>query len=178
MKQSEKKLAIVFVFLLAIIGGLVLFQQLQGWSVRLNSQDTQLNLKEQEAGILMDQGPLWQEREAWLNAHQPPLVSELEADEQLKETVKKKAAEAGVQVLGNQLQPPVKGPYYEQHGVTLTVTGDLKAVMRWVYSLQSPTEFRVVPSIKITPDKKDPSKVVCAIQFWKWYSPDSTKNAS
>jgi len=64
MKQSEKKLAIVFVFLLAIIGGLVLFQQLQGWSVRLNSQDTQLNLKEQEAGILMDQGPLWQEREA------------------------------------------------------------------------------------------------------------------
>ena len=178
MKQSEKKLATVFVLLLAIIGGLMLMQQLQGWGKRLSSQDTQLNMKEQEADALLQQKSLWQQRDAWLSTHQPPVITELAADEQLKETLNKKATESGLQVNASQLQPPVKGPYYEQHGVTLTVSGDLKSVMRWVYSLQSPTEFRVVPSINISPDKKDPTKVVCAIQFWKWYSPELAKNAS
>ena len=178
MKSSEKRLAIVFGFLLAIMGGMVITQQLQSWGGLLIRQESQLRSKEQAAQLLLEQGALWQERDTWLNAHQPPLVTQLEADEQLKDTLNKKAAEAGVQVVSSQLQPPVKGPYYEQHGVTLKVTGDLRAVMHWVYSLQSPTDFRVVPAINIIPDAKDPTKVNCAIQFWKWYSPDTTKNAS
>jgi hypothetical protein len=96
------------------------------------------------------------------------------ADTELLESLLVKAQAAGVSVVNKQFQEQVKNEFYQQAGVTLTVKGDLSNVFRWIYSAQSPSEFRVVPYLKVTPDKDDPAKVVCAVQFWRWYQPTKT----
>ncbi len=107
--------------------------------------------------------------------HQPVAQNDLDADNELFESLLAKAQAAGVSVVTKQFQEQVKTEFFQQAGVTLTVKGDLSNVFRWIYSVLSPGDFRVVPYLKITPDKDDAAKVVCAVQFWRWYQPPSAK---
>jgi len=171
MKASEKRLAMVFALLVAVIGGLVLVQKLKSWQISLKLREEAAALEKIGNDELLADSEEWRARNTWLKENQPQAKSDLEADSELMNTLLSQAQKAGVTVLNKQFLEAVKGEFYDQHGVTLTVKGDVPGVFRWIYSVQSPTNFRVVPSLKITPDKDDPAKVTCAVQFWCWYQP-------
>jgi hypothetical protein len=177
MKASERRLLTIFVCLLAVVGGVVLAKQLQTWSRLIDRQKIELQAQSMEGDMLLSQGDTWKQKEKWLLEHQPQAASDLEADETLMSTLSSKLREYGLQVV-KPAQPltPVKNVYASEHGIAITVKGDLPAVFRWIYSIQSPAEFRVVPTVKITPDAEDATKVVCVIEFWRWYRPALANN--
>ncbi len=175
MKDSEKKLLALSVGLLAVIGGLVISKQLQSWQRAITTQEQALAAERQDSNDLLADAPNWKERGDWLARHQPVAKNDLDADNELFETLLAKAQASGVSVVSKQYQEQVKNEYYQQAGVTLTVKGDLSSVFRWIYSVLSPEDFRVVPYLKLTPDKEDATKVVCAVQFWRWYQPPTAK---
>jgi hypothetical protein len=175
MKDSEKRLLILSFGLLAVIGGLVLSQKLQAWQRSIAMRETALAAERTETAALLAEAPEWKERGDWLAKHQPVALNDLDADKDLFETLLTKAQAAGIDVVTKQYQEQVKTEFFQQAGVTLTVKGDLANVFRWIYSVLSPEDFRVVPYLKITPDKDDAAKVVCAVQFWRWYQPPTAK---
>jgi Tfp pilus assembly protein PilV len=175
MKDSEKRLLILSLGLLAIIGGLILSQKLRTWQRAIEMQETALAAERVDAAALLAEAPGWQQRGEWLARHQPVAQNDLDADNELFESLLSKAQTAGVSVVTKQFQEQVKTEFFQQAGVTLTVKGDLSNVFRWIYSVLSPGDFRVVPYLKITPDKDDAAKVVCAVQFWRWYQPPAAK---
>jgi hypothetical protein len=176
VKGSEKRLLIMFLVMLAVVVGMILSQKLLSWQRSVLSQGRALAAERMESELLLAEAPVWTERGKWLAANQPVAKNDLDADNDLFETLLAKAQAAGVSVVAKQFQEQVKNEYFQQYGVTLTVNGELANVFRWIYSVQSPQAFRVVPYLKITPDKDDAAKVVCAVQFWRWYQPVATKS--
>ena len=175
MKDTEKRLLTLSVGLLAVIGGLLLSQRLQSWQRAITIQEQALAAEREDSNALLIDAPNWKRRGEWLAQNQP-LTNDIQgADSELLDTLLSKAQGAGISVVTKQFQEQVKNEFFQQCGVTLTVKGDLSNVFRWIYSVLSPGEFRVVPYLKITPDKDDTSKVVCAVQFWRWYQPASVK---
>lgn len=175
MKDNEKRLLILSFGLLAVIGGLILSQRLRTWQRAIATQEQALAAERMDSDALLADAPAWKERGNWLAKHQPAAKNDLDADNELFEVLLAKAQAAGVSVVTKQFQEQVKNEYFQQAGVTLTVKGDLSNVFRWIYSVQSPADFRVVPYLKITPDKEDAAKVTCAVQFWRWYQPPPSK---
>ncbi|MCE9518561.1 MAG: hypothetical protein K8R87_03190 [Verrucomicrobia bacterium] len=175
MKDSEKKLLTLSVGLLAVIGGLMITKTLQSWQRAITIQEQALAAERQDSDDLLADLPNWKKRGEWLAQHQPVAKNDLDADNELFETLLAKAQASGVSVVSKQYQEQVKNEFFQQAGVTLTVKGELSNVFRWIYSVLSPQDFRVVPYLKLTPDKEDPTKVVCAVQFWRWYQPPASK---
>lgn len=176
MKDSEKRLLILTIGLLTVIVGLILSQRLMSWQRAITIQEQALAAERADSDALLDEAPDWKERGEWLALHQPVAKNDLDADNELFDTLLAKAQASGVSVVTKQYQEQVKNEYYQQAGVTLTVKGDLPSVFRWIYSVLSPEDFRVVPYLKLIPDKEDATKVVCAVQFWRWYQPAATKS--
>ncbi|MEI6536381.1 MAG: hypothetical protein WCN98_13625 [Verrucomicrobiaceae bacterium] len=175
MKSNEKRLLIMSLILFATIGGLILSKRFLSWQRALVTREQAVSLERTEADTLLKEAPLWRARGEWLVQHQPVAKSELDADNELFETLVKNALTDGVTIVNKQFLEPVKNEFYHQRGVTLTVKGDLASVFHWIYSVQSPTEFRVVPYLKITPDKDDLTKVDCSVKFWRWYQSSNLK---
>ena len=174
MKDNERRLLILSLGLMAVIGGIILTQKLRSWQRALGTQRSAVAAERVDSDALLEEAPLWKERGEWLGAHQPVMSDPQVADTELLESLLVKAQAAGVSVVNKQFQEQVKNEFYQQVGVTLTVKGDLSNIFRWIHSAQSPSDFRVVPYLKITPDKDDAAKVVCAVQFWRWYQPTAT----
>jgi hypothetical protein len=177
MKDSEKRLAVFAFLILAVIGGLILSKRFLTWQHGLERNETALTDELAYAQTLLQEKPLWDAREAWLAKTQPVAKSDSDADTESFNQLVAKAEKAGLTVENRQYLEPVKNEFYHQFVDAFTVKGSLPDVFRWIYSVQSPSEFRVVPKIKITPDKDDPNKVVCAIQFWRWYQPSAPQGA-
>ena len=169
MKESEKRLMLLAFVILALIGGLIFGQRLLTWQRALDRDEDALAAESAEAKATLRERALWSARGDWLTKNQPKAKSDLEADNESFQGVVDKAVAMGLSVEQKQYQEPVRNEYYHQFGGTVTVKGDLPSVFRWIYSMQSPADFRVVPQMRIIPDKEDPTKVVCAIQFWHWY---------
>lgn len=170
MKASERRLLVIFCIMLALVGGLVLSQKLRGWQREIDRRERDAELAQIEADALLAEATEWNAKGAWLLDKQPAAVSSQEADQELLDTVSKKAADQGLTIIAKQLQEQQQTDYYQQFGVTVTVKGELEKVFRWIYDLQKPGEFRVVPALKIVPDKEDPAKVTATVQIWRWYA--------
>lgn len=175
MKASEKRLLSLFLLLLAAVGGMVLTQRLKAWQHNVEVKEHKLSLERMETEGMLAQASEWKAAAAWLAEHQPPAKDKTDADNELYQTVRQKAEGAGLSVSNEQFQPSEDTDYYHQSGVTLTVKGELPSVFRWLYSMQSPTMFAVIPSLKVKTDKDDDKKVQCDIIFWRWFQPLTAK---
>jgi len=177
MKASEKRLLAMFLLVLAVIGGMVLTQRLKAWQHDVEMKEHKLSLEKMETDAMLAQAGEWKAAAVWLAENQPPAKDKTEADNELYQTVRQKAEGAGLTVSNQQFQPSEETDYYHQAGVTLTVKGELPAVFRWLYSMQSPTTFGVIPSVKVKTDKDDDKKVQCDVIFWRWSQPLTAKTS-
>jgi hypothetical protein len=178
MKASEKRLASVAGVVVALMAGLILAKQFHAWQKSLTHREELLSEEREMSTAMLEEAPVWDARQAWLSQHQPVAKSDLQADDESFEPLLQKAKGLGLTVEQKQFQEQTQSEFWHQCGANLTVTGPLPLVFRWIYSVQSPTEFRVVPSLKIVPLKDHPEQVTCSIQFWRWYQPMVAASAS
>jgi Tfp pilus assembly protein PilO len=177
MKASEKRLLGFFLLLLAVVAGMLLTQRLKAWQHSLEVAEHRVSLERMETEGMLAQGDQWRGAAAWLAQNQPAAKGKTEADDELYHSVRQKAESAGLTVSNEQFQPSEDTDYYHQAGVTLSVKGELPALFRWLYSMQSPTEFGVIPSLKVKPDKEDEKKVQCDLTYWRWSQPLAAKSS-
>lgn len=178
MNPNERRLLVAFATLLVIFTSLAGIKHLQAWRSRIDQRADALSLQRTDADALMQDATLWKQRDEWITGHQPRFESESETTQELLDFATRQASQAGLTVESKQYQKPQDSAHRRQFGVTLIVKGKLPQVFRWIYDLQTPTSFRVVPYLKVTPDKEDPQSVLCSIQFWRWYQTAPAKTAS
>jgi len=171
MKSSERRLLFLSLAVVAIMGGLIMTKNFRAWQLSLTQREEALGHDRDYAEAVLTETALWDAREAWLTQHQPVAKDTLEADTESFQPLEQKAKSLGLTVEHRQPQEQVHSQFWNQSGATMTVTGPLPTVFRWIYSVQSPTEFRVVSSLKISPLKDHPEQVTCAVQIWRWYQP-------
>ncbi len=171
MKSAEKKLLLLAGAVLVSISALVAGKKMNTWQRSLTVRESSMKQDETETVLMLSTAAEWRARGAWLTQHQPVAGSNLEADLEIFDGMSQRAQQLGLNVVARQHQEPADHGAFRQFGAAFTVKGNLASVFRWIHAAQSPEEFRVVPDLKITPDKDDPAKVECAVQFWRWYQP-------
>lgn len=172
MKDSERRLLMLFLLIAALMGGAVLGQRLLQWDHRLDRMDRDLELAKMESDTLISQAPYWKQRSEWIQRTQPVAASGFDAGNNLLQTLQHAASGAGFDILKTQEEEVAQNPYYQQYGVTLTVKGNLKMILTWIHATLVPSDFYVVPRLKITPDKDEKSQdVIATITFLRRYSP-------
>ena len=160
MSTNEHRLLALFAALVLSFASIVGVKQLRAWSSRLEQQEHTQSLRKIEADALLEQATVWKQREAWVAEHQPRYESESVTTQELFDFVDKQAKQAGLTITSIQYKTPLLSGWHAQFGVDVTVKGKLPQVFRFVYDLQNPADFRVIPYLKVTPDKDDAESVL------------------
>ncbi|MEZ0273448.1 MAG: hypothetical protein ACAH88_00975 [Roseimicrobium sp.] len=172
MRDSERRLLMVFVLLAAVIGGVLLGQRLLQWDHRLDRLERDLELAQMESDALIGQSALWNDRSAWIMRTQPAAANGLDASKSLLDSLSYAAKGGGIDITKTQINEEVRTGYYRQFGVTFTVKGELPKILEWIYSTLKPDNFFVVPLLKITPDKGESQDVIAQVTFQRRYTPE------
>lgn len=178
MKSSERRLLIVFLVLAAVMGGALLSQRLLQWDHRLDRMARDLELAKMESDVLIAQAPYWKASSEWIQRTQPVAASGFDAETHMLQTFEHAAKGAGFDVQKTQVVEVAETGYYRQYGVTLTVKGNLTKMLEWIHATLVPSEFYVVPRLKITPDKGESQDVVATVTFLRRYAPHFAGAAS
>ena len=113
---------------------------------------------------------MWEKRRAWLAARMPAYTTEEAEAPKLEGSVTNSAGLAGV-TIGKII--PIEHSAtaeYQKIGVGVTAFGSNEEIIRFLSLLQSRDAFRLMPTVKITPDKKDPSIVNVELTLNQLYS--------
>jgi hypothetical protein len=173
MKASERRLLGAFLLILLLAGTVLLVDIYRKKVAVINDQRDELEFALIEIDELLEMRDEWMTRNDWLRANQPPFTSRQQIDNEIFEDAKAREAE-GIEVSDIKFLEPVSTPYYEQAGVTLTVSGSLESVFRWIHSVQRPEEFRVVRNVRVIPDEQENGRIRCSLQLLRWYAPASS----
>ena len=136
----------------------------------LLAEKSNLEIEWVEIETLFEEKDLWETRAAWLDQNQPKFTSNEEIDQAIFKEAEAEDVE-GVTTSKLALLPTVSTRDYVQAGVSLTASGELGDVLRWIYDLNHPQDFRVIRNLKISPDKEAPEKVVAHLELLRWYAP-------
>ena len=168
LTSKEKKL------LAALLGAIFVLVNVVGLQVFLNRQralqksivqlEAQLNLNR----AVLAEKPIWDEREAWLEEHQPlDDISTTEDDAKFYDFVEKSAKQCGLQFtrkgVGTQ---QIDGQFAEVFDNSL-VKGNMESLVKWLHGLQQPKAFRAIKQISIK--SGEPPEVICDVEVARWY---------
>lgn len=171
LTQREKVLSIVvgtaaFLFANYLVVDLFL-QKKAALTLGIARQSSQLKLTQSR----FSEKPLWQERETWLAAQQPPLVNESGASVQLLDEVKKIAATHSVTVENPQLKATARRSESTVVSLDVEVRSPWKSLIGFLGELQKPGAFIVLEKANLKVDAKDQTQMAGKFTIAKWYAP-------
>ena len=170
MKKSEKRLLIVFGIALFLVANVIA----EGIFARRKAAaraaiDTHTSSIEEFEFLLQNRATLDQQR-SWLTAKQPRFISEESAATDVENHIKRCADVAGVTIDSSKQSTPIETPNYMQIGLQTNVSGDAAGVTQFVSLVQSQDGFYAIPSVKFTPDRRDPSILRLTATIARLYS--------
>jgi len=170
MKTSEKRL------LFALLGMLLLGAVVVGSKFYLDKRDTLVAEQEGldtewvEIEALFEEREIWEMRATWLTQNQPEFTTTEQIDQAIYQEALADKVE-GVTTSKQTLLPTATMPDYVQAGVSLSASGELGAIFRWIYDLNRPEGFHVIRNLKVVPDKEAPEDVIATFDLLRWYAP-------
>lgn len=174
MKPGERRLIAILGVLAAVCGAAIMAQMLLRKQSSLERRQQTLELKRMEAEAMLAESALWKARLEWLRANQPAMTSENQASQDLLDEILAAAAQQRLTVQKKQLHEAARTTFFNEVGVTLTLTGDLPDVFRWLHGLLAPESFRMVSYLKILPDTQDATKVTVIARINRRHAPAIT----
>lgn len=170
MKASEKRLLFTLLGML-LLGGLLLgADQYRKRRESLLAEKDRLESEWIVIETLFEEKETWEIRGRWLAENQPAFTSSEKIDQDIYEEALAKDVE-GVTTSKQTLMPTVTTPDYVQAGVSLSASGTLADVFRWIHGLHRPESFRVIRNLKVAPDKEQAGKVIAQFELLRWYAP-------
>ena len=174
MKKSEKTLLAVFLGLLFLGVNWMLFQRFTEYTSTYDDDITRLTARRVQLNKLAEVQPEWLERRNWVTSNLPLYPSVDERDTYLINFIRKAASDSGVEIdRGPEAVPAKIEGHYESTGVTVTIVGEIEPVTRFLYSLQEPSSFRALTSVRLQPAKKGESALRTEISVEQWWAPNS-----
>jgi type II secretory pathway component PulM len=170
LTAKEKKLLVALVAALFVLLNVVGLQAFLNRQRALQGSIAGLQAQLDEGRALLMDKDYWQERAAWLDAHQPSDdVSTTEDDAKFYEFVETSAKNAGLTYTRRDAgAQTVEGTYAEVFDSS-QVKGDMESLVKWLDELQQPEAFRAVKQISIK--SGEPPEVIAEVEVARWYKP-------
>lgn len=133
-----------------------------------------LSRKQLQVGVmqnLLANTALWEQREAWLRAHQPKLENEATAGVQLLNQVQELARKLSVGVEQPAIGNPERRPQYTAVAVTLETKSTWPALQQFLTQLQGTEQFIVIESANLRKDPQDTTQMRGHFRIAKWFAP-------
>lgn len=173
MKRSEKRLLAILLSLL-VLGGLVLsFDIFREKRQELLAEQSRLEMEWVEIEALFEEKEIWELRAAWLEQNQPSFTSN-EAISQAIFNDSMAENRRGIDITKQTLLPVETTDTYVQAGISVTASGELAAISRWIYDITRPASFRTIRNLAIRPNADDPGNITAQFELLRWYAPPQT----
>ncbi len=127
----------------------------------------------QSLRLFADDAELWEQRDAWLTAHQPPAENLDRAGYELLEEMKKLAQRENVLLEKPELQGTDKTDVATVVPVILQTKSTWPALVDFLQKLQSPDRFIVVESADLSQDPDDNTQMRGKFRIARWFAPSS-----
>lgn len=115
--------------------------------------------------------------EQWLNEHLPEPKEAKLAPSKLESFITAEANRAGLTVkIPRILENDTDGIYFERARFRITVTGRETSLWSWLVKLHSPTEFRAVTQLRLSPNREDDTLIDAEVQVEEWFVPKAENN--
>lgn len=169
------------ILMLAALGCVVvLAASFVGWKIteskklKLRAEIKSLQYDINSTDEWVSKADLWKQRAQWLKDSQPKAAGADDATPALLETIQASAKEKELQVLSQDLLPSKKNPTHLEVSVKVKVRSNVQPLMEWLYTLQSPEQFQVIPSFSLKTDNQA-TTITCDLVISRWYAPDFQK---
>ncbi len=172
MSPREKKLVVLLGaagFLLVNLG--VYFKVYEPLKTRV-ARDLgghQLTLK--NADFFIEMREQYADEIEWLEKNVPQTAAVQEAEAGLQRFAQTEASRNGLTIERQRILPSVGDPgsTYHRARVELQVNGKEDALYRWLDRLQTPTEFRAVTGLDLSPKRDDDTLIDCKAVVEQWF---------
>lgn len=173
-RLSKKELRLLAAFLATtFVAGNVL--ALKGYLSSLKTARVRIATvsgERESVDSLLSDRDYWEERERWLQEHQPQLEDAGASLGSLIETLQKGARECGITILEQTIVEPSGKSHYKQASVRLKLTAPMKQMIDWLAGIQAPERFYVVSQFALNLDtrsKEEEQPAICIVQVERLY---------
>jgi Tfp pilus assembly protein PilO len=173
MNKREKVLAGIVGGIAAVMLNLFLLNYFLRNHRQLRSTLEQQQVQIDAMKALAADRAMWEERGAWIRAHQPALENEATAGVQLLEEMRVMAREHSVLIIPETLSigSPERRPYCTAVPVTIETKSTWRDLIRFLGTLQGPNRFIVLESANLRQDPGDKTQMRGKFRIAKWYAP-------
>jgi hypothetical protein len=174
MNDREKKLVVMLGATAFAIVNLALYFKLyepMRNKARKDIVASQATLK--NADIFLDMRDQYADEIDWLEKHQPKTAPPQEIDASLQRFAQSESLRNGLKTKprGQRILPSIQDPglIFARSRVEQNVTGREDALYRWLYRLQTPSEFRAITALRLAPDREDDTLIDCKVVVEEWF---------
>jgi hypothetical protein len=174
MTARERTLAVIVGTLVVVILSFVLVQVFMKNQRLLSRQRADKTLMLAQMKTLIAERELWEQRDQWLQQHQPKLDNANSAVSALLDQVKDLGKNHSLTPTDAVLGAPdssarAKGAY-QAVSVSFNVKGKREDLVDFLYDVQQPTNFLVFEKATLQIDKDDKTLISGSFKLAKWYA--------
>jgi hypothetical protein len=175
MTSREKKLAIVFGALVAVLGLGLLFRNFAHVSAFAFGDPAELQHKLLDMQSTVGTASIWGEREIWLDANTPYHQSDVIASSVLLDkagaVLKSHKLRVITQELKGRVDPeeaadPGAMQHFDHVSVHIVAEGDMQDIVRFIHELQTPENFMGVEELKLEAGESGDYIATLLITHW------------
>jgi type II secretory pathway component PulM len=175
MNEREKKLVILMGAMAFIIVNLFLYfriyvprradaqVKIRQYEATLANADTFMRMRDEVADEI-----------EWLENNHAKVAPVQDVSAELQRFAQTEATRNGLTIKRQRILPSVENPAATFHRarVEVELSGREDALYRWIDRLQTPTEFRAVTSIRLSPEREDDTLIECKLVVEEWFTPE------
>ncbi len=174
MNEREKRLVILLGGTALVIVILALwFKVYEPMKNKARKQIIASEATLKNANIFLEMRDQYADEIDWLEKHQPKTAPRQDIEASLQRFAQTEALRNGLKAKprGQRILPSIQDPAltYGRARVEQNVTGREDALYRWLYRLHSPSEFRAITNLKLTPDREDDTLIDCKVVIEEWF---------
>jgi len=173
MTRSEKRLLTILLSLFVLGGLLIGVTTYQQKRTALLTERQELTGEWLKIEALFEEKEKWELRANWLKQNQPVFTSNKDISESIfNDSMAQNRS--GVTIASQTLLPVEETEEYIEAAIAVTASGELAAISRWIYDITSPSSFRTIRNVSITPDIEKPEEIIAQFELLRWYAPPET----
>jgi len=172
ISKKEKRLLIAFLSVLFFVGNVIALKKYLDGTRLAKTQIKTLIEQKQGIDALLSDREYWEERQRWMESHQPDIGDLGEAQGEMIESLQRQARARGITILEQRIIDPKPKQQYPRISVMLKVVAPMADVVGWLSEIQSPESFRIVEQLTLNLDtrsREEELPVICTLQVGRLY---------
>ena len=171
MHRRERTLLLVVGGVVLLLINVMIWNWLFGAVGRARSDLATRQSKRKEQEIFVSERGLWEQRQKWLQQHQPVFNGAGEASTLLEQQLRPVAAKYNILLENPQIGSGENTPSHQTVWASVETKSDWKSLVHFLYDVQQPELFVVFESASLAVDSSDPTKMHGKFKIARWFAP-------